>query len=194
MPPRLLVFAGSTRSGALSHKTALAVARILGDEGGIVTVITLEDYPMPIYNGDDEAESGIPEGAMRLGRLMAQQDGFVICSPEYNASIPALLKNTLDWVSRIKTDGDKPLAPFKDKVAAICGSSNGKLGGIRMLPHLRQVLQNLGLLVLSEQVAVGNADKAFDPDGQPSDPALKTMMTTMARQLLYRAKDSRHDL
>ncbi|MBR7538899.1 NAD(P)H-dependent oxidoreductase, partial [Mycobacterium tuberculosis] len=106
---------------------------------------------------DLEEEKGIPENAMKLGRLFAAHDGILIASPEYNSSIPPLLKNTIDWVSRISRDGEKPLRPYAGKIVALCSSSDGNFAGVRGLYHLRSVLMNVGTLIISEQCSVAHA-------------------------------------
>ena len=104
--PKILVFAGSVRSGALSQKVADIAAKEIALLDAEVTKISLIDYPLPIYNGDLEKEKGIPENALKLGRLLAAHQGVFVSTPEYNNSVPPLLKNTIDWVSRIRPDRD----------------------------------------------------------------------------------------
>jgi chromate reductase, NAD(P)H dehydrogenase (quinone) len=166
MTPRILVFPGSNRAGAFSGKVADAASKQLARLECDVTRISLIDYPLPIMDEDLQRLEGIPENAMKLARLFASHDGFLIASPEYNGSIPPLLKNTIDWLSRISRDGDKPLKPYAGKVAALCSSSPGNFAGILALSHLRPVLIRLGLLVVSEQCSVANADTAFNDDAQ----------------------------
>ena len=139
MLPRILVFAGSNRSGAYSGKVAALAATVLAQHGADVTRISLADYALPIMDEDHEATHGIPDNALRLGRLIAAHDGLLIASPEYNASIPPLVKNTIDWVSRITKDRGKPMKPFAGRIAALCSSSPGNFAGIRGLYHLRAV-------------------------------------------------------
>lgn len=124
---------------------------------------------------------------MRLGRMIAAHDGLLIVTPEYNASIPPLLKNTIDWISRISKDGDKPLKPFAGKVAALCASSPGKLGGIRALGHLRPICMNVGLEVITPQCSVGNAGSAFDENGNLADERTAGMMENVCRTLCHHA-------
>lgn len=187
MNARVLVLAGSNRTGAYSGKTANAAAKALVLQGTEVTHISLADYPMPIFDQDLENEEGVPEGAMRLGRMIAAHDGLLVVTPEYNASIPPLLKNTIDWVSRISKDGDKPLKPFAGKVAALCASSPGKLGGIRALGHLRPICMNVGLEVITPQCSVGNAGSAFDENGNLADERTAGMMENVCRTLRHHA-------
>src|SRR5690606_1840322 len=116
--------------GAYSGKTADAAMKELAIQGAEVSRISLADYPLPIYDADLERTDGIPENARRLARILAAHDGLLIATPEYNNSVPALLKNTLDWISRVREDGGHPLRPFRGKVAALCSSSDGKFAGI----------------------------------------------------------------
>lgn len=187
MTPKLLVFAGSIRTGAYSARTAEAAAKMLAGLGAKVTYVSLADYPMPILDQDLEKEKGIPDNAMRLGRMVAQQDGLLIATPEYNASMPPLLKNTIDWLSRISVDGDKPLKPFEGKIAALCSSSPGKFGGIRAIAHLRPVCMNVGLEVITAQCSVGNAADAFDEAGELVDERSRKLMEKTCRTLCQHA-------
>jgi chromate reductase, NAD(P)H dehydrogenase (quinone) len=181
--PRVLVFAGSNRTGAYSGRLAGAAAIELGKAGADVTRMSLIDYPLPIMDEDLEREKGIPDNAYRLARLFAVHDGILICSPEYNASIPPLLKNTLDWVSRISKDNGKPLKPFSGKIAALCSSSDGAFAGIRGLIHLRAVTVNLGMTVISEQCSIAQASEAFDDNGLLRMPRSQAALAKVAQSL-----------
>ena len=183
MNPRVLVFAGSNRTGAFSGRLAAAAALELGKVGAEVTRISLIDYPLPIMDEDLERTQGIPDNAYRLARLFAAHNGILICSPEYNASIPPLLKNTLDWVSRISKDNGKPLKPYQGKIAALCSSSDGAFAGIRGLIHLRAVTVNLGMMVISEQCSVPNANEAFDENGTLNNPRSQAALVKVAQSL-----------
>lgn len=186
--PKILVFAGSIRSGAFSGRTADAATRELAMQGADVTRISLVDYPLPIMDEDLEREKGIPENAYRLGRLIAAHDGILIASPEYNSSIPPLLKNTLDWVSRIRRDNGRPFKPYAGKVAALCSSSDGNFAGARGLYHLRSVLMACGLEIVTPQCSVGRASEAFDADGNFREERLRHAMETVVRALVERAR------
>jgi chromate reductase, NAD(P)H dehydrogenase (quinone) len=187
MAAKILVFAGSIRTGAYSGKTADAAMRELVEQGADVTRISLADYSLPIMDQDLEKEKGVPENAYRLGRLIAANDGMLIASPEYNTSIPPLLKNTLDWVSRIRKDNGRPFKPYADKVAALCSSSEGNFAGARGLYHLRSVLMNCGVEIITPQCSVGRAHEAFDEDGNFRDEHLRKRMATVVRTLIERA-------
>ncbi|MCV3239268.1 NADPH-dependent FMN reductase [Mesorhizobium sp. ZC-5] len=187
MAARILVFAGSIRTGAYSGKTADAAMKELAEQGAEVTRISLGDYPLPIMDQDLEKEEGVPENAYRLGRLIAAHDGMLICSPEYNASIPPLLKNALDWVSRIRKDGGRPFKPFEGKVAGLCSSSDGAFAGARGLYHLRAVLMHCQVEIITPQCSIARASEAFDQDGELKEEHSKKSMATVCRTLIERA-------
>jgi NAD(P)H-dependent FMN reductase len=162
---KALVFAGSTRTDSLNRRLARFAASELEAQGVEVTLIDLRDYPMPIYDGDLEISGGLPPAARSLKSLIRQHDALVIASPEHNGSISALLKNTLDWVSRPEP-GERPGSAFRSKTAVIMSASPGSGGGRRGLRHLREVLQNLGMAVHTAEIAVPRAHEAFDADGR----------------------------
>jgi chromate reductase len=188
LTPRILVFAGSIRSGAYSGKTADCAQKELAVQGALVTRISLADYPLPLMNEDLEKEKGIPENAFKLARQIAAHDAVLICTPEYNGSIPPLVKNTIDWVSRISKDGGKPLKPYPEKLVAICSSSDGHFAGIRSANHLRAVLSHVGMEVISPQVSVPRGEDAFDEDGEFKDERLRKGMTRLCRTLIEHAR------
>jgi chromate reductase len=184
VPPlaRLLVFAGSAREGSLNRRLAAAAAGVAEAAGAAVTLADLRDFPMPLYAGDLEAASGMPEPAYRFRALMAGHDAFLIASPEYNSSLSPLLKNTLDWASRKHPADTAPVPAFRGKVAGIMSASPGRLGGIRGLPHLRQVLTTLGVLVVPQQLALHSAADAFAEDGSSlRDPAQGALLAAVVR-------------
>ncbi len=181
MNPNILVFAGSLRRDSLNQKLARLAADHARAAGAAVTLIHLADYPMPLYDGDTEAESGPPETAFHLQELIAQQQGLLIASPEYNNSLSPLLKNTLDWVSR--TPRVRGSNPFAGKVAGLLAASPGSLGGMRGLDHVRRVLDTVGMLVLPGVVAIPGADQAFDADGRLTDAGLDKRVAAMAERI-----------
>lgn len=169
--PKILAFSGSIRRDSWNRKLIRSAVDATRAAGGDVTLIDLADYPLPLYNGDLEDRDGLPDNALRLKALFKEHDALLIASPEYNSSMPPLLKNTLDWVSR-EWQGESGLAPYQNKVAAILAATPGTFGGMRMLPHLRQVLNTLGVLVLPGQFSLPHADTAFDPEnGMLKSPA-----------------------
>jgi chromate reductase len=161
--PKILVFAGSIRTASFNVRLAALAAKELALLNVDVTRVSLLDYPLPIYHGDLEAEQGAPANAVKLKRLFGVHQGVFIASPEYNASITPLLKNTLDWISRVREADESPLSAYRQRVFALGAASNGTYGGYRSLSALRHILElGCGALVLPEQVAVNDAASAFD--------------------------------
>jgi chromate reductase, NAD(P)H dehydrogenase (quinone) len=186
--PKILVFAGSIRSGAFSSKTADAATRELAAQGAEVTRISLGDYPLPLMDEDFEKEKGVPENAVKLARLFVAHDAVLIATPEYNGSMPPLVKNTIDWISRVHRDGGRPLKPFSGRVAAICSSSEGHFAGIRSANHLRAVLAHIGMEVIAPQVSVPRGGEAFDADGEFHDEKLSAGMRRLCKVLIEHAR------
>jgi chromate reductase, NAD(P)H dehydrogenase (quinone) len=161
--PKILVFAGSIRTASFNGRLAALAVKELALIDVDVTRLSLVDYPLPIYDTDLEAEQGSPANAVKLKRMFGAHHGVFIASPEYNASITPLLKNTLDWISRVREAQEPPLAVYRHRVFALGAASNGNYGGFRSLMALRQVLEiGCGALVLPDQIAVAAAATAFD--------------------------------
>jgi len=183
---RLLFFAGSAREGSFNKKLARLAHDVAEANGIAATLADIGDYPMPIYDGDLEARDGPPENAHKLKALMNVHHGVFIACPEYNASVTPLLKNTLDWVSRVKDEGESALAVYKTRVFALGSASPGALGGFRSLMAVRQTLElGVGALVLPDQIAVPRAADAFGDHGHLKDKAqmahLKAVVEKLAR-------------
>jgi NAD(P)H-dependent FMN reductase len=183
MTVRVLAFAGSARRDSLNKRLAAVAAAAARDAGAAVTLLDLDDYEMPVYHGDDEAQAGLPPAAQRLREAFLAHDALLVASPENNASVSAALKNALDWVSRPHA-GQNGLVPYQGKVAGLLAASPGALGGLRGLQHLRAILQSLGVLVLSEQFALGRAHEAFDANGALSDARQRASVEGVVRRLV----------
>lgn len=183
---RLLFFAGSQRRASFNKRVARLGADIAEANGIPATFADLGDYPMPLYDGDLEAAQGPPENARKFKHLLGLHNGVFIASPEYNSSIPPLLKNALDWVSRVREGDELPNEVFKTRVFAIGSASTGGMGGLRGLNTVRQVLElGLGALVLPEQFAVPRAADAFEDNGhlknKDSQETFKNLIQKLAR-------------
>jgi len=187
--PKILVFAGSIRSGSYNARLASCAARELVAAEADVTLISLVDFSMPLYDGNLETASGPPENAQKFKRLIGQHHGVFIASPEYNASITPVLKNTLDWVSRVRDPKEPPLAAYKNRVFALGAASNGTYGGMRSLIALRQVLElGCGALVIPEQVAVREAASAFDESDRLKDERAAGLLKAVVNRLVDMAR------
>jgi len=181
--PRVLIFAGSTRRESFNRRLAQVAARQVAATGAQATLLELADTPLPLYDGDLEASSGLPDNALKLKKIFIAHDAFILVSPEYNSSIPPLLKNTIDWVSRpLPEQGG--YVPFSGKPAALLSASPGNLGGLRGLRHLREVLTELQMIVLPKQVSLSAANHAFDSEGQLTDAATHRRLADLVEELL----------
>ena len=187
--PKILVFAGSIRTASFNARLAALAVKELASLNADVTRISLVDYPLPIFHGDIEAEQGTPANAVKLKRMFGIHHGVFIASPEYNASITPLLKNTLDWISRVREPAEPPLAAFRNRVFAIGAASNGTYGGYRSLIALRHVLElGCGALVLPEQIAVTEAATAFDHMDNLREERYASQLRCVLEQLLESAR------
>ena len=180
--PRILAFAGSARKDSLNKKLLAAAVEGARAAGAEVTLADLREWPMPLYDGDLEAASGLPETVRRFKALLKEHDGLLLASPEYNSSITPLLKNTLDWCSRAEP-GEKTLACFDGKVAALVAASPGALGGVRSLSIARLLLSTLRVLVIPEQVSLPQAHQAFDSAGRLTDDKRRAAVEAVGARL-----------
>lgn len=183
MSVKILALAGSTREGSFNKKL-LAVAIVGAEEvGGEITKVELKDLALPLYDGDLEASSGLPAKAKELKRAMIESDALLIASPEYNSGVSGVLKNAIDWVSRPEPN-EPNLVAFTGKVAAIMSASPGSLGGLRGLFALRQILSNIGVLVLPDQIAITKAAGAFDDSGSLKEPKQQARVREISAKLV----------
>ena len=182
---RIALISGSTRTGSINQQLVKAVSAIFKEMGAKPTIISLTDYEMPLYNGDFEAEHGVPKATKNLIRRLKGFDGVFISTPEYNGGIPALLKNTIDWTTRVET------GHFKLPVYGIGACSPGAMSGIMAMKDLHFLLTRLGALVVPAQVGTGIAAKAFDNKGRLVEGFSKSQATLMASQMLSLIKQKR---
>lgn len=179
---KILLFAGSLRSASLNKKVVRFTDKILKNNPEVETIVVdLQSLQMPVYDGDIEAK-GIPEGVQVLAGHIAAADAIIISSPEYNGSMSSPLKNTIDWISRVK-----PM-PFSGKPILMLGASPGALGATRGLAHARQPLENLGNFLYPQPMGFMHADQAFDDNGDLKDPAQAEKLTKLVNTFLGFAK------
>jgi len=181
--PKVLAFAGSLRTDSLNKKLVRVAADAARHAGADVTLIDLREYPLPIYDGDIEANEGLPDNAHKLKALFRDHHGFLISAPEYNSSVTAALKNTIDWVSRPASKDEPRLEGFVGKSAALMAASPGALGGLRGLFHLRSILMNINVTVLPEQMAISKAHEAFADDGTLKDENQQQKIERLGKNL-----------
>jgi NAD(P)H-dependent FMN reductase len=181
---KILVIPGSLRSGSLNAKLAAVITHALAKEGADVTRISLSDFPLPIYDGDLQAKSGVPKHAVNLKRMMAAHHGVLIVTPEYNASVPALVKNTIDWVSRVQDPHETRGQIFRERVFAIASASGNRLGGARALAALRLILSACHAQVIPNQLALPFAEDAYDEMDRLKNAADGDALKALVRQLI----------
>ncbi len=181
---KILVIPGSLRTGSLNARLAATIAVELAQAGAEVTRISLADFPLPIYDGDLQAKSGVPKHAINLKRMMSAHHGVLIVTPEYNSSVPALLKNAIDWVSRVQDSGETRGQVFGERAFAIAAASHGRLGGTRALAALRLILSACQATVIPNQLALSFAAEAYDDMDRLKQPPDAEAMKGLVRQLI----------
>jgi chromate reductase len=181
---KILVIPGSLRTGSLNAKLAATIAVELAQAGAEVTRISLADFPLPIYDGDLQAKSGVPKHAINLKRMISAHHGVLIVTPEYNSSVPALLKNAIDWVSRVQDGGETRGQVFAERAFAIAAASHGRLGGTRALAALRLILSACQATVIPNQLALSFSAEAYDDMDRLKHPPDVEAMMGLVRQLI----------
>ncbi|MFB6781961.1 NADPH-dependent FMN reductase [Streptomyces sp. NPDC056352] len=163
-PVRVLVFGAARRAGSTNARLASLASGLVAEAGAEVDMASMRDFDMPLYDGDVEAAEGLPAGALALCERIKRCDAFVISSPEYNGSVPGLLKNAIDWVSRVRPQ------PFKTRHALLLSASPSLIGGNRGLWALRVPLEHLGTRVYPDMFSLPRAHEGFTEDGRLARP------------------------
>lgn len=179
--PKLVAFAGSTRSGSYNQAILDVVSDAAEQAGAEVDRINLADFPMPLFDQDLESREGLPETVVALKARFAAADGFLLASPEYNSAFSPLMKNVIDWCSRAETEDEPPLSVYQGKSALLIAASPGGLGGIRGLYALRSVFQNISVTVFPSMLAVGSAYELVDEAGALTDEKWKGRLESVAK-------------
>ncbi|MFI6689923.1 NADPH-dependent FMN reductase [Streptomyces sp. NPDC050485] len=177
-PVSVLVFGASLRADSLNGRLASLVARLVERTGATVDLAHMREFAMPVYDGDVETTEGLPPGALALHERLEACDAFVISAPEYNASVPGVLKNAIDWVSRVRPQ------PFKDKHALLVSASPSMVGGNRGLWALRVPLEHLGTRVYPDMFSLAKAHEGFTDSGDLSDSGLQERLADAADSFL----------
>ena len=182
--PKILIIPGSLRTGSRNAKLAAAAADAFVQAGVDVTRISLGDFTLPIYDGDLQARSGVPKNAISLKQMMAAHHGILLVTPEYNSSVPALVKNSIDWVSRVQDPNESRGQVFRERAFAIASASEGRLGGTRALAALRLILAACHATVIPNQLALSFADEAYNDLDRLDRASDIEALQAMARQLI----------
>jgi chromate reductase, NAD(P)H dehydrogenase (quinone) len=181
---KILVIPGSLRTGSHNVRLAASAAYEFAQAGVDVTRISLGDFPLPIYDGDLQAKSGVPKHAVNLKRMIGAHHGVLFVTPEYNSSVPALVKNTIDWITRVQDPQELRGQVFRERPFAIAAASEGRLGGTRALAALRLILSACHAIVIPNQLALSFADHAYDDMDRLKNPADIEALQALVRQLI----------
>jgi chromate reductase, NAD(P)H dehydrogenase (quinone) len=181
---KILVIPGSLRTGSLNVRLAAAAAYQFAQAGAEVSRISLGDFPLPIYDGDLQTKSGVPKNAINLKRMIGAHDGVLIVTPEYNSSVPPLVKNTIDWLTRVQDAHEVRGQVFRERAFAIAAASHSRLGGVRVLAALRLILSACHATVIPNQLALPFAAEAYDDMDRLKQPADIEALNALVRQLI----------
>ncbi|MFI5333782.1 MAG: NADPH-dependent FMN reductase, partial [Chlamydiales bacterium] len=179
---KVLALAGSSREGSYNKLLVKEAGELARQLGAQVTLIDLKDFPMPFYDADLEEKEGMPSNAKRLKQLMVNSDVIMIASPEYNATVSAILKNSLDWASRSENEASR--SAFKGKKFALMSASPSKKGGARGLVDLQAIIEDVGGEVVKLKTMVPVAYEAFDAQGKLKDQNLRKKLQQEVEQVL----------
>lgn len=185
-PLKVLVFAASHRTGSLNQKLAVLVANYAKGRQVEVDFAAFSDFDVPGYDGDVEGESGIPAGAHAFRDRLAAADAFVIATPEYNASMPGVLKNLIDWTSRFRPQ------PFDGKHGLLLSASPSMAGGNRGLWALRVPFEHMGARIFPDMFSLAMAHKAFNEQGALADAALQGRLEKTVESFLSLVEAATH--
>src|SRR6202140_770635 len=181
---KILVIPGSLRTGSPQSRPAGAAGQQFAQAGAEVTRISLGDFPLPIYDGDLQTKTGVPKNAINLKRMIGAHHGVLIVTPEYNSSVPALVKNTIDWVSRVQDAHETRGQIFRERAFAIAAASESRLGGTRALAALRLILSACHATVIPNQLALSFAGQAYDDMDRLKLPPDIEALGALVRQLI----------
>jgi len=179
----VLIFAGSTREGSINQKLVEALTGPLKAGGFDVDAITLADYDMPLYNGDWEDAHGAPDAAKALAAEFKSHDAVVMVTPEYNGGLPPLLKNTIDWLTRLED-----MSHYHAPVFGIASCTPGAMNGIMVMRQVAYILNRLGCEVIPTQLGVGPASSAFADDGSLANERTQGMAEKFVTSLKERVE------
>jgi chromate reductase, NAD(P)H dehydrogenase (quinone) len=181
---KILVIPGSLRSGSHNARLAAAAAYQFVQAGAEVTRISLADFALPIYDGDLQSKSGVPKNAINLKRMIGAHHGVLMVTPEYNSSVPPLVKNVIDWVTRVQDTQESRGQVFRGRAFAIAAASEGRLGGSRALAALRLILSACHAMVIPNQLALSFAGEAYDDMDRLKHAADIEALNALVRQLI----------
>ena len=186
--PKILAFSGSARAASVNKKFISIGARAAEGAGARVTLVDMADFDAPLYNGDLETERGLPDTMKAFKALMLDHHGFLISTPEYNGFFPALIKNTFDWCTRAEVEGENGMAATMGKPVGLMAASPGGLGGVRVIPRLRDCLAEYGCMAVSGFATLPGAMEAFNEDGSLKSEHAQNTVNGLVQRLVAAAQ------
>jgi len=185
-PVRYLLFSASLRTASLNTRLIKLAASLIEKNGGTVDFASMSEFDCPSYNQDHESKESHPAPAVEFNKRLLANDAFIISSPEYNGSMPGLLKNSIDWVSRFRPQ------PFNERHGLLMSASPSMAGGNRGLWSLRIPFEKLGARIYPDMFSLATAHKAFNDQGHISDPTLAKMFEDNIVAFMSLAEATRH--
>jgi len=185
-PSRFLVLSASLREDSLNTKMAALAAASIEAQGGVAELVSIREFDSPSFDADVEEAQGLPAGAANFRDRLEASDAFVVASPEYNSSMPGVLKNLIDWVSRYRPQ------PFNEKYGLLLSASPSMVGGNRGLWALRIPFEHLGARVYPDMFSLAQAHRAFDAGGHIADPALQERFDTNIANFMDQVEAATH--
>lgn len=179
---KILAFAASLRKGSFNRKLIRVAADVARGKGADVDLADFQEFDMPLYDGDMEAASGLPQGGLELKRRAEAADALMLSTPEYNHSTPGTLKNAIDWLSRVKP------SPLAGKSALLLSASPSPFGGVRGVLATRSPLERLGVIVYGDTFSLPKAQNAFDDGGKLADPQNRELLENVIGSFLEFAR------
>ncbi len=177
---KIIAFSGSNSYHSINQSLIRAAAQLVS--GTEVEVLDLRDYPAPVYGIDLEKSSGFPENMVAFHQKMLTADGFIVSSPEHNGSMPAVLKNTLDWLSR--QEGKI----FQDKPVVFLSTSEGERGGASVMKHILEIMPYRGAVIVGG-LSIGNFSQKIQND-QFVDETTKASVLKLVDELVIKITEN----
>lgn len=180
---QIMLLAGGIRSGSLNERLIGCAARVADELSLGATRLSLSDYRLPLFDVENLSVDKVPE-ALTLRTMFAQHDAMIIASPEHNGSVPAMSKNTIDWLS-CPGEEEAPQAyrAFRRKTFGPLSSASSPFVGLRGKSQLRHILTTVQAWVVPEQLSVPFGHHAFDAEGELPDPNLRKLLVELVQSV-----------
>jgi NAD(P)H-dependent FMN reductase len=180
---KILAFWASSRKNSCNKKLIQIAAKYLTNFEFVVNQIDLKDYPLPFYDPNIKETEKLPTNVIKIRNMIIESDILLIAAPEYNYSMPAILKNLIDWASRSEKN-EATREAFRNKKVVLMSASGGPDGGVYLLNHLKDVMQIVGCIVISNKIAIPKSHSAFDDNDNITDITLNELVEFELTKLL----------